>query len=238
LTAAAVVVAGAGLHGPLQLDRAAVATGQWWRLVTCHWTHWSLDHAVWDVLVFAGLGIACELRSRWRFVACVGTSALVIALGVLLWMPRMPMYRGLSGIDSALFGLLAMLILRESVQRQSWPWIAVVCVALFGFIFKSTHELTTGATIFVDNSAGGFVPVPLAHLLGAAVGVVVGLIPKIGSRIAPQRLRCESPWRIRSAASRSSCTDISRMSCITVRTRTAKPGSSKQPRRRTCRSST
>ena len=138
--------------------------------------------------MFVGLGVACELRSRWRLVACVVASALAIALGVLWWMPQMLTYRGLSGIDSALFGLLAMLILRESLKCGSWPWITAVCVALFGFIVKSTYEVVTGATFFVDNSASGFVAVPLAHLFGAAVGIVVGLIPDPSPLYSGERL--------------------------------------------------
>ena len=34
-------------------------------------------------------------------------------------------------------------------------------------------EFHTGGTLFVDSSSGQFVPVPLAHLAGAAVGLLV-----------------------------------------------------------------
>ena len=40
---------------------------------------------------------------------------------------------------------------------------------------KVTYETVTGQTIFVSNSHQGMVPVPLSHLLGGFVGLLVGL---------------------------------------------------------------
>jgi len=41
---------------------------------------------------------------------------------------------------------------------------------------KITYETVTGLTIFVSNAYSGMVPVPLAHLVGAAVGTGIGLL--------------------------------------------------------------
>ena len=35
-----------------QYERAAIAAGQWWRMLTGHLTHWNMDHLLWDVLMF------------------------------------------------------------------------------------------------------------------------------------------------------------------------------------------
>src|SRR5262245_45808263 len=83
----------------LQLDRAAIASGQLWRMVTCHLAHFSGDHLFWDVLVFVILGLICERLDRRRLVMPLAWSAAAISTVVLLLEPSIEVYRGLSGID-------------------------------------------------------------------------------------------------------------------------------------------
>jgi membrane associated rhomboid family serine protease len=47
----------------LEYDRAAVAAGEIWRLLTGHLTHWSFDHLFWDVLGLAIPGLPPGARS-------------------------------------------------------------------------------------------------------------------------------------------------------------------------------
>jgi len=175
LAAAAVVIfLWPGLNACLQYDRAAIAAGEVWRLVSGHWAHYSLDHVVWDVLAFAALGLACERASRPRFLVCVVTAAFAISCAVWLLLPGMGTYRGLSGIDSALFTLLITDLLEG--QRQTGPGrsqvLAAVC--LVGFLAKIAFELGTGRNVFVSGWDASIVGVPLAHLVGAICGLTVG----------------------------------------------------------------
>src|SRR4051812_18393576 len=87
----------------LQFDRSAIAAGQWWRLFTGHLTHWGSEHLAWDLLVFFALGVICETTDRRRFVTVLGAPSLVIALSVWALLPHAQTYRGLSGLDTALF---------------------------------------------------------------------------------------------------------------------------------------
>ena len=48
----------------LQYDRAALAAGQGWRIFTCHWTHFSLDHLLWDLATSGRWDQAREVY-RW-----------------------------------------------------------------------------------------------------------------------------------------------------------------------------
>lgn len=147
----------------LELDREAVARGEVWRLITGHWTHWTPDHLLWDSLAFLVLAVLCETRiSRARLVAAVLGSALAVSAGVWFALPEIGRYRGLSGIDSALFVLLAA-SLRSPLGG----------LALAAFLGKSAWEVWTGATLF--TAAGSFVPVPLAHLIGGACGLCIGI---------------------------------------------------------------
>jgi len=176
-----------GLSAHLQYDRAAIAAGEVWRLVSGHWAHYSLDHVIWDVIAFAALGVACERRSRARFLVCLIASALAISVSVWLLLPEMQVYRGLSGIDSALFTCLAASMWNDGrrSERPGLQAIALACVS--AFLLKVAFELVTGRTVFVNEMDPGAVGVPLAHIAGAACGVLVGA----GSRLVVRSSRTQ-----------------------------------------------
>ena len=53
-------------------------------------------------------------------------------------------------------------------------------------------EMAWGRTPFVDSTAAGFIPLPLVHAVGAAVGTLVGLLPDeaLGADLFCGRARC------------------------------------------------
>ena len=156
----------------LQYDRSAIAAGQLWRIVTCHLTHWSLDHLFWDLAAFIVLGAICELNSRVRFLTCVALSAVLIPLATWIVMPELATYRGLSGIDSAVFALVAVTLLRDATANKDWACSLTVGTICIGFVAKIVFEVITGGTLFVDSAAAQMIPVPLAHVVGAIVGAI------------------------------------------------------------------
>lgn len=160
----------------LQYDRLAIAAGEIWRLVSSHWTHVSGDHLFWDVLTFLVLGTLCERMSRMRFWACVLGSTVLIPVALWITIPQLETYRGLSGIDSALYVLLAVMLLKDEVRDRRWGWVMALSGVFLAFIGKVGYEMATGGTIFVDSGASHMVPVPLAHCIGATVGMIVGLM--------------------------------------------------------------
>ncbi|GMU24687.1 MAG: hypothetical protein AMXMBFR13_47600 [Phycisphaerae bacterium] len=62
----------------LQYERTGLAAGELWRIVSCHLTHFSLEHLFWDVIMFAAVGALCERRSPRRFLACLAGAGVVI----------------------------------------------------------------------------------------------------------------------------------------------------------------
>lgn len=158
----------------LQYDPSAIADGQLWRIVTCHFTHWSLDHLIWDAMAFVILAALCETADRRLFLGCLTVSAVLIPLFIGPLMPEVDAYRGLSGIDSALFVLAATTILRENVTTRRWWWVAAAGIVLCGFAAKIGFEYVTGQTLFVDSAAADMVPIPLAHVVGGFVGAAMG----------------------------------------------------------------
>jgi rhomboid family GlyGly-CTERM serine protease len=156
------------LAARLELDWRAIGGGEVWRLVTGHWTHVSLDHLLWDLAAFVVLATACELRDacgRRRMLAAVGLAAVAIPAALWIALPELTRYRGLSGIDSALFVLLAVTFLKEELAagRRGWAWLGGLALVAFGA--KLGYEVITAAALFTEAS-GGAVPVPLAHLVG------------------------------------------------------------------------
>jgi hypothetical protein len=153
----------------LELQRG----GAVWRIATCHFTHFTYEQLAWDALVFLLLAIACTRRNRGAFRATLLASVVVVPIAVLA-LSNVTTYRGLSGIDSALFGLLLV---------TEWRRSRVVALCGVAFAAKMIFEVNTGATVFLHSDA--FVAVPAAHIAGALVGVIVPMSQRlISSSIA------------------------------------------------------
>ena len=160
------------LAASLQFDRDAIASGQLWRLVTCHWTHWSGEHLAWDVAVFIPLAFACAVRCPRRFAWTLTISTIAIPLAVWFAEPGLATYRGLSGIDSALLLLLMVDVFADGPRE-----VRRACGALLvAFTAKVVYEALTGDCVFVSGTTSEFVPVPLAHAAGGIVGALTGLV--------------------------------------------------------------
>ncbi len=184
VTLAAIALAAHVLPGAteaLQFDRSAFARGEWWRWVTAHVTHFDANHLGWDVGALLVLGAMVERESRARSLAAVALAALTITPAVWLWAPQFETYRGLSGLDSALFGLLA----GNLFQRAERVPRVVGAFALVGFGAKCAFELATGVTVFAAGDS--YAPVPLAHLIGLLAGGSAGILPTLSSRPASDR---------------------------------------------------
>jgi rhomboid family GlyGly-CTERM serine protease len=163
------------LSSALQYDRDAVAAGELWRVVTCHWTHWSADHLFWDVTTLAALMAVCLRLNARRTVVSIAIASIAITAGVHVGHPELSTYRGLSGIDSTLTVLLAVSGMRSPNSQR--PAVLACAGLLAAIVAKLLYELTTGGAVFVDADRAGFVSVPAAHAIGAIVGAAVALIP-------------------------------------------------------------
>ncbi len=180
-----------GINELLEYRREAIVAGQLWRLLSCHWAHFSLNHLSWDLLAFLFLGSAAEQRSRPRFLLTVFGSAVLVSAVVWFLIPGMAVYRGLSGIGSALLGLLVVQLIRDAL-RQKTPLVLIFPGAIvLLFLGKIGYELWFGTSVFVSDYGATVSPVPLAHLVGAAVGSAVALVrwPRNHLKKVPTRSR-------------------------------------------------
>jgi rhomboid family GlyGly-CTERM serine protease len=159
-----------GAREALEYDRAAVAAGEVWRLLTCQLIHASAEHLFWDAAAVLILGAAVAGRSRRTFATVAGVSAVVIPLGVHFALPSLSTYCGLSGMASALFATFAATLLADAVRGRGLLLAGATATVALAFLAKIAYEATTGSAVFVDLGESALVPVPLAHLLGAVIG--------------------------------------------------------------------
>lgn len=134
-------------------------------------------------------GAAVDLEAVGALdVTAVVIAAIGIPLSVSAW-TDLSSYRGLSGIDSAIFALLAthLIIAARREHDDLTAWVASVAFA--GFLAKVIAELAGVGSIFAGD-LGGASPVPIAHLVGAAIGSIVGLV---GSGVSRDSTFAEKP---------------------------------------------
>lgn len=155
----------------LQYDRTAIAAGQFWRIITGHWTHWSFEHFLWCGITFVALGAVCERIDRKGFVGSLVLSTVFIPVFCWYAAPAMHFYRGLSGLCSSIFVVAAIQMARKAHAEQNWAGVIMPVFAALLFFAKILFEFINGQALFV-HSADMFTPVPLAHLAGCLVGMI------------------------------------------------------------------
>ncbi|MDF1861811.1 MAG: hypothetical protein P1U87_16450 [Verrucomicrobiales bacterium] len=147
--------------------------------LTGHLTHWTWSHFVWDVAAFLGLSLAAISIAPGRYRNGLFLAAVLIPLEIHFFQPEFQTYRGLSGIDSALFGLL-LAGLWQSGGTAKW----ISAAGLLGFFGKTAFEWITGDTLFVSRSTDDFTPVGSAHVVGMISGVIAGFLPVKSRNVA------------------------------------------------------
>ncbi len=175
-----------GAAETLQWDRQGGSPLAW---LTGHLCHWSWKHLAWDVVAFGLFSLLAWRVAPSRYVPSLLLAALLIPLEINLNQPRLDSYRGLSGLDCALFGLIvAALWQPPSGDRSGMASKTLALLGASAFLAKTFHELSTGQNLFVEMGTGpSFVPALSAHLVGFASGVAAGLLFKPSVRIRNRR---------------------------------------------------
>ncbi|MCB9558989.1 MAG: rhombosortase [Kofleriaceae bacterium] len=158
------------LAGWLVADAARLDAGQWWRAATGPLVHATWGHLVRDLALMLIAGVAYEQPLRRGFVALLA-SALVLPTLAVIVVDGAPAYYGLSGVSHA---LLAAALAYELGARRGRGRAYVAALAALGAI-KVGYELITGAPAFPMALGHGIRQAPLAHAVGAAIGVGFGV---------------------------------------------------------------
>ncbi len=152
----------------LRYDRAAIAAGEAWRLLSGHFVHLGVPHLLMNA---AGLGLVWFLYGREfgavRWIWIVILTVAGISSGFWVLDPQLNWYVGLSGL---LHGLLAAGIVGALLrQRRDAALLAILVTA------KLAWEQIVGPLPGSEGTAGGTVIVN-AHLYGTLSGAVAGAI--------------------------------------------------------------
>ncbi len=172
-----------GLPEALQYDRTRVAGGAFWLPLTAQAVHWSSRMAIADLGATFLLGSVLETRSRRLLLIVLMTGLLLVGAGMHLRAPGVAVYRGASGVASALFVALAIDVVLEPAAGGAGPGrlrrpIAGIAIALFSM--KVVVEMATGNALFAGDLGPGTRVLPLAHLLGAVAGSVTVVAERLG----------------------------------------------------------
>ena len=160
----------------LRYEREAVLQGQYWRLLTGHLVHGSVQHLL---LNGVGLGLIAALFPReysvpgWLLI--LGSSVATIDLGFVLLEPQLQWYVGLSGVLHGALAAGALGWWRYESRRLALALTAVL-------VGKLAWEQWHGALPF-----SGDMPVVVdAHLYGAIGGALAGAFLWLRSRDWPR----------------------------------------------------
>lgn len=155
-------IAGEAGRLALRYERAGIEAGQWWRLLTGHWVHLSLRHAVLNAL---GLALMWALFARdysprqWLLILL----GAVLAIDAGLWLvdSTLQWYVGSSGV---LHGVMAAGTLAHLRRREADGWVLLAFL-----VGKLTYEHLVGPLPFSGTAA----VVTDAHLFGVLGGAAV-----------------------------------------------------------------
>ena len=156
----------------LQYDRTGIVEhSQFWRLFTGHFTHWGVEHFIWDASAFLIASFLLLRVSCFKLVFVILFSILFISLWILFFNPAVKYYRGLSGVDEALFFFLTLSVIFFSIKNRSYTACFTGILFLSFLSIKLGYEFLSGKMLFVGDRSGGKLLLS-AHVAGAAAGVI------------------------------------------------------------------
>jgi len=161
----------------------ATQDGQWWRLLSAVFVHFSLIHIAFNMWALWDVGRLLErLLGRWRYTLLyLGTGAV----GNLLSLAVQGNQKVTGGASGAIFGLYGALIVflwreRRQVDPAEFRWLFTVAVGFSAIMLGLGFFIPS-----IDNAAHGG-----GLLAGALLGSLLAKPWKPGSPLARQ----QAPW--------------------------------------------
>jgi len=158
-------LAGEWARAGLSYQRTNIAEGEWWRLITAHFVHLDLQHALLNTmgLVLMWSLFARDYRPReWLIIILV----VIAGIDVGLWLrdTNVAWYVGASGL---LHGIMTAGTVAHLRRGDIDGWILAIFI-----VVKLSYEQLSGALPFSES---GEPVVVNAHLYGAVSGLVAAL---------------------------------------------------------------
>jgi rhomboid family GlyGly-CTERM serine protease len=165
---------GEALLAELRYERAALAAGQWWRLIGAHVVHLDLRHLLFNVagLVLLWMLFAREYRLP-QWLAILLCTMLAVDAGLWFGSPHVIWYVGASGALHGLWSAGGWAQWRRAVPVSVLPLLAL--------LLKLVVEQWRGGSVLV----GDMQVVLQAHVYGALGGLILPVAWQLaGSRRA------------------------------------------------------
>src|SRR5688572_9415557 len=158
-------LAGGGQLAALaRYERAGIAAGDWWRLLTAHLVHLDARHAL---LNSAGLALLWALFARvfapWKWALALTLIVAAVDAGLWFGSPRLQWYVGASALLHGVFASGAIAMIRSG-ERLGWAAAVVFLAKLAWEQWQGPLPLTHGPVVTIS------------HVYGAAGGVIAGLL--------------------------------------------------------------
>ena len=155
--------------------RRVVAFSEPWRLLTSHFVHLTLLHAVLNAVALLLLGRLFEDRLRpVEFFAILLAAPVVISIAFRYLLPELFWYRGLSDVLHSIYFAGCVVWVGTATGRIRWLAIAALAAGLVKVLVEQPWDAS-----FPVHDVLRIAVVPQAHLIGAVVGAATGLVLRL-----------------------------------------------------------
>jgi rhomboid family GlyGly-CTERM serine protease len=155
--------------------RRAMAFSEPWRLLTSHFVHLTLLHAILNAVALLLLGRLFEERLRpAEFFGILIAAPIVISLGFRFLLPELAWYRGLSDVLHAIYFAGCVVWVGTATGRARWIAIAALVAGLVKVLVEQPWDAS-----FPVHDVLKIAVVPQAHLIGAIAGAATGLVLRL-----------------------------------------------------------
>jgi len=163
--------------------------GEWWRIFTAPFIHFSWDHFSWNMIVMLASSIVLEHLNRSAYLVYLPLAIFTTTL-YEWYIASYSTGAGFSNIASGNFSLLLILFTWEGIRRKDFwvTFIPLIMQFLFiahelGFIgSQSGWEFVSGRSI--SGAAGK--EVKPGHIVGIITGLFIGLFFGLQSSVKKQ----------------------------------------------------
>ncbi|NNM52927.1 MAG: rhombosortase [Pseudomonadales bacterium] len=168
-------IGGSGVFQDFDFDRQKIAYGQWWRLFSGSWVHFTVWHVLMNVAVLMVISaVLGEGVSAGWWLGVMVLASWGIGAGLWWREPGCAVYAGFSGVVQAV--LVFALI---SSMRRDFFWTSII---LAGVVLRIAYEHTPFYNPDYLRSWIHVAVEPAAHAFGALAGGVMGLIYELQVR--------------------------------------------------------